>query len=256
MLYDTHSHLNDEAFAGDLDEVIDRAKACGVAYINVVGCDLPSSERAVELAEKYDCIYAAVGIHPSDADTYDREAEAKLRQWAELPKTVAIGEIGLDYHFEDDVDHEIQREVFHKQLLLSLELNLPVIIHSRDAFEDTIKILKQELPEDGYRGVFHCFSGSSEQSKICLDMGFYLGFDGPLTFKNSKKPVRVCQDVDLDRLLVETDCPYMAPEPVRGRRNEPAFVKHVCTKLGDIKEINYEEAAAATTANAKSLFGI
>ena len=211
---------------------------------------------AVEMAEKYEAVYAVVGIHPSDADKYDGAMEEQLRRWSAQEKVVAIGEIGLDYHFEDDIDHDIQRDVFRRQLRLARELQMPVVIHSRDAMEDTVRIIREEQPEGGFRGVFHCFSGSWEQAKVCLDLGFYIGFDGPLTFKNSKKLPKVASEMPLDRLLIETDCPYMAPEPVRGRRNEPANVKHIAAKVAELRGISVEEAERVTYENGCRLFGL
>ena len=256
MLYDTHAHLNDEAFAEDAEAALVRALDDGVTKINIVGCDPQMSAKAVEMAEKYDAVYAVVGIHPSDADKYDEAVEEQLRQWAALEKVVAIGEIGLDYHFEDDVDHDIQREVFRRQLCLASELNMPVVIHSRDAMDDTVRIIREEQPEGGFRGVFHCFSGSWEQAKVCLKLGFYIGFDGPLTFKNSRKLPKVASEMPLERLLIETDCPYMAPEPVRGRRNEPAYVKHIAAKVAQLRGISPEDAGRISYENGCRLFGL
>ena len=256
LLYDTHAHLNDEAFAEDAAEALQRALDAGVNKINVVGCDPQMSALAVALAEEHDSIYAAVGIHPSDADKYDDAFEEQLREWAKREKVVAIGEIGLDYHYDDDIPHDIQQDVFRRQLILAKELDLPVVIHSRDAFDDTLRILKEVQPEGNYCGVFHCFSGSWEQAQLCLELGFYIGFDGPLTFKNAKKAVRVATEMPLDRILIETDCPYMAPEPKRGRRNEPALVGYIAAKLGEIRGISAEEAARITYENGCRLFGI
>ena len=256
MLYDTHAHLNDEAFAEDAEAALHRALDAGVTKINIVGCDPEMSAMAVEMAEKYEAVYAVVGIHPSDADKYDEAMEEQLRRWSAQEKVVAIGEIGLDYHFEDDIDHDIQRDVFRRQLRLARELQMPVVIHSRDAMEDTVRIIREEQPEGGFRGVFHCFSGSWEQAKVCLDLGFYIGFDGPLTFKNSKKLPKVASEMPLDRLLIETDCPYMAPEPVRGRRNEPANVKHIAAKVAELRGISVEEAERVTYENGCRLFGL
>jgi len=256
MLYDTHAHLNDEAFAEDALEALQRALAAGVMKINVVGCDPDMSALAVKMARENDAVYAAVGIHPSDADKYDDTFEAQLREWAKEEKVVAIGEIGLDYHYEDDIDHNIQQDVFRRQLQLARELMLPIVIHSRDAMEDTIRIIREEQPQGGFKGVFHCFSGSWEQAQVCLDLGFYIGFDGPLTFKNSKKLPRVAKEMPLDRLLIETDCPYMAPEPKRGRRNEPALVGHIAAKVAELRGISVEEAEEITYENGCRLFGV
>lgn len=254
MLYDTHAHFNDEAFAEDMEEALNRALSAGVTRMNIVGADEASSSEAVQMAELYEAIYAVVGVHPSDSDKYSEETEARIRNWCSLEKVVAIGEIGLDYHFEDDVDHDIQRDVFRRQLRLAAELDMPIVIHSRDAFEDTVAIVRETMPENGFRGVFHCFSGSWEQAQICLKLGFYLGFDGPVTFKNAKKAVRVVSEMPLDRLLLETDCPYMAPEPVRGRRNEPSYLPHIAAKVAELRGLSAAEIAKITYRNGCTLF--
>lgn len=254
MLYDTHAHLNDEAFAQDLEETLARAREAGVTRINVVGCDWETSRQAVALAEQYAEIYAVVGIHPSDSHTYSDAIEADLLSWGKRGKVVAIGEIGLDYHY-DDTDEATQDIVFRRQIRLAHRLDLPLVIHSRDAMEETLRVLKEERGEDGHKGVFHCFSGSWEQAQSCLKLGYYLGFDGPLTFKNAKKPVRVVEQMPLDRLLVETDCPYLSPEPRRGRRNEPAHVRYVAGKVAELRGITAEEAERVTFKNGCHLFG-
>ncbi len=253
-LYDTHAHLNDDAFKDDQREAVARAEEAGVCLMNIVGCDPESSAEAVAMAHRYELIRAVVGIHPSDSDRYDDAFETRLKKWAEDEKVVAIGEIGLDYHYEDDVPHDIQRDVFRRQLRLAEEVDLPVVIHCRDALGDTLAILREERERAPLCGVFHCFSGSYEQAIDCLELGFYLGFDGPLTFKNAKKPVRAAAQIPIDRILIETDCPYMAPEPVRGRRNEPAYVRHIAAKLAEIRGISAEEAAEITYANGCRLF--
>lgn len=253
MLYDTHAHLNDEAFAGDLAAVLSRGKEAGVGLINVVGCDWETSRQAVALAEQYAEIYAVVGVHPSDSGTYSPAMEADLLSLAKKEKVVAIGEIGLDYHY-DNTDRDTQHKVFRRQIRLAQRLDLPLVIHSRDAFDDTLGILKEELGESGHNGVFHCFSGSWEQAQACLKYGYYLGFDGPLTFKNAKKPVRVVEQMPLDRLLIETDCPYLSPEPRRGRRNEPAHVRYVAAKAAELRGISVEEVERVSCENGRRLF--
>ena len=255
-LYDTHAHLNDDAFAEDAAAAFERAFAAGVERINIVGCDEKTSAEAVAFSRQYENVYAVVGVHPSDSEPYDDALEEKLRHWAATEKVVAIGEIGLDYHYEDDVPPEHQQKIFRRQLRLSLELGLPIVIHSRDAMEDTVRILREEQPPEGFRGVFHCFSGSWEQAKICLELGFCLGFDGPVTFKNAKKAVRVVTEMPLERLLIETDCPYMAPEPLRGRRNEPAYVAHIAAKIAELRGLTAEEVAKITYENGCTLFGL
>lgn len=253
MLYDTHAHLNDEAFAKDLEEVMARAREAGVNRINVVGYDAKSSHEAVALAERFEEIYAVVGIHPSDGQDYNGDFEEQMLRWGDHPKVVAIGEIGLDYHYPD-TNRELQHEVFRQQLRVARRLDLPVVIHSRDAFEDTLTILREEGGKGTHKGVFHCFSGSWEQAQVCLKLGYYLGFDGPLTFKNSRKLPQIVAAMMAERLLIETDCPYLAPEPKRGRRNEPSNVKHIAAKVATIRGITPAEAEAMSWENAIRLF--
>lgn len=256
MLFDTHCHLNDEAFADDMEEVIARAYEYGVARMNVVGCDWESSMKAVEIAENHEGIYAVVGVHPGDADTYCDELEGSLQNWASHKKVIAIGEIGFDYHYDDNPVQEVQEIVFRRQIRLAREAGLPIVIHSRDAMEDTVRVLKEERREGDYRGIFHCFSGSYEQSLICLKMGFHISVGGPLTYPNSRKLPRIIEKIPLDRLLLETDCPYLSPQPRRGKRNEPANVRFVAEKIAELRNIAPEEVAVKTTANALRLFRI
>ncbi len=254
MLFDTHCHLNDEAFISDMEDVIAHAHEHGVTRMNVVGCDWESSMKAVEIAEDHEGIYAIVGVHPGDADTYCDELEEDLRKWADHEKVIAIGEIGLDYHYEDNPSKEVQEIVFRRQIRLAREVGLPIVIHSRDAMEDTMRVLKEERREGDYRGIFHCFSGSYEQSLVCLKMGFHISVGGPLTYPNSRKLPRIVEKLPLDRLLVETDCPYLSPQPRRGKRNEPANVRFVAEKIAELRDTTSEEIAAKTTANAMRLF--
>lgn len=253
MLYDTHAHLNDEAFAADLEETLCRAKAAGVERINVVGCDWETSRQAVALAQKVDAVYAVVGVHPSDSASYCDALEADLLTWGKGSKVVAIGEIGLDYHY-DDTDKEMQSTVFRRQIQLAHQLDLPIVIHSRDAFEDTVRILREERGGYDHKGVFHCFSGSWEQAQVCLKLGYDLGFDGPVTFKNSRKLPQIIREMPLERMLVETDCPYLAPEPLRGKRNEPSYVRHVAAKIAEIRGITMEMVEKITYENGCRLF--
>ncbi len=254
MLFDTHVHLNAEQFEEDLSEVIARAQEVGVTNMVVVGFDRPTITKAMELVEEYDFLYAAVGWHPVDAiDMTDADLE-----WIESltahPKVVAIGEMGLDYYW-DKSPKDIQMEVFRKQIRLAKKVKLPIIIHNREATADTVSILQEEgAAEVG--GIMHCFSGSVETAKVCVDMNFYISLGGPVTFKNAKKPKEVAAEVPLDHLLIETDCPYLAPHPYRGKRNEPSYVKLVAEQIADIKQISVKEVEQATTANAKKLFGI
>jgi len=254
MLFDTHVHLNAEQFEEDLTEVITRAKEAGVANMIVVGFDRPTITKAMELVETYDFLYAAVGWHPVDAiDMTDADLEW-IESLAAHPKVVAIGEMGLDYYW-DKSPKEIQMEVFRKQIRLARRVKLPIIIHNREATADIITILREE-EASLVGGIMHCFSGSVETAKECLEMNFYISLGGPVTFKNAKKPKEVAAEVPLDRLLIETDCPYLAPHPFRGKRNEPAYVKLVAEQIASIKQVSVEEVAHITTENAKKLFGI
>lgn len=254
MLFDTHVHLNAEQFNEDLQEVINRAQAEGVSTMVVVGFDRPTITKAIELCETYDFIYASVGWHPVDAIDMTPADLEWLRELSAHPKVVALGEMGLDYHW-DKSPKDIQKEVFKKQIQLAKEVKLPIIIHNREATSDIVEILKESgAAEVG--GIMHCFSGSVETAKECLDMNFYISLGGPVTFKNAKKPKEVAEAIPLERLLIETDCPYLAPHPYRGKRNEPAFVKLVAEQIAELKGISYEEVAKATTENAKKLFDI
>lgn len=254
MLFDTHVHLNDKQFEEDLEEVIQRTKEAGVSNVVVVGFDRPTITRAMELVEGYDFIYAAVGWHPVDAIDMTDEDLNWIEELAAHPKVVAIGEMGLDYHW-DKSPKDIQKDVFRKQIKLAKKVKLPIIIHNREATADIVEILKEENAHE-VGGIMHCFSGSPEIAKECVEMNFYISLGGPVTFKNAKKPKEVAAEIPLDRLLIETDCPYLAPHPFRGKRNEPAYVKLVAEQIAEIKEITLEEVAEATTRNAKKLFGI
>ncbi|MBM7716710.1 TatD DNase family protein [Bacillus thermophilus] len=254
MLFDTHVHLNDEQFNDDLEEVMKRAQEAGVEHMVVVGFNRETIERALQIVDKYDFLYASIGWHPVDAIDMTEEDLVWLEEKARHPKVVAYGEIGLDYHW-DKSPKDIQQEVFRKQIRLAKKLRLPLIIHNREATEDIIQILKEEDAKE-IGGIMHCFSGSAESAKECLRLNFYISLGGPVTFKNAKKPKRVAEQVPLDKLLIETDCPYLAPHPYRGKRNEPAYVKLVAEQIAELKGISYEEVARATTENAKKLFGI
>ena len=249
-LVDTHCHLDNEKFDEDRLEVIERIKENLEFCVNI-GYDLASSKKSLELAKEYDFIYAVIGVHPIDIAEYSEEIEKELELLGKNPKVVAIGEIGLDYHWMTE-PKEIQQERFKKQLELAERLNKPVVIHTRDAMEDTVNILK-EYPN--ITGVIHCYPGSLETAKQLVDR-FYLGIGGTLTFKNSKKAVEVVKDIPLDRIVIETDCPYLTPEPFRGKRNEPIYVEYVAKKIAEIKEISVEEVTKITTENAKKLYRI
>jgi TatD DNase family protein len=254
MLFDTHAHLNDEQFAEDLPEVIERAQAAGVTTMVVVGFDRPTIQRAMELAEQYEFIYACVGWHPVDAIDMTEADLQWIEELASHPKVVALGEMGLDYHW-DKSPKEIQQEVFRKQIRLAKKVKLPIVIHNREATADIVTILKEEGAEE-VGGIMHCFSGSPEVAKECIKMNFYISLGGPVTFKNAKKPKEVAAEVPLDRLLIETDCPYLAPHPYRGKRNEPGYVKLVAEQIAEIKGLTFAEIATITTQNAKKLFAI
>ncbi|WP_163114159.1 TatD family hydrolase [Bacillus velezensis] len=254
MLFDTHAHLNAEQFDTDLEEVIARAKAEKVERIVVVGFDKPTITRAMELIEEYDFIYAAIGWHPVDAIDMTEEDLSWIKELSSHEKVVAIGEMGLDYHWGKSPKN-VQKEVFRKQIALAKEVNLPIIIHNRDATEDVVTILKEEGAEE-VGGIMHCFTGSAEVARQCMDMNFYISFGGPITFKNAKKPKEVAKEIPNDRLLIETDCPFLTPHPFRGKRNEPSYVKYVAEQLAELKGLTYEEIASITTENAKRLFRI
>jgi TatD DNase family protein len=254
MLFDTHVHLNAEQYEDDLQEVINRALEKGVQNMVVVGFDEPTIKKAIQIAETYDFIYASVGWHPVDAVDMTDEHLAWIEELAQHPKVVALGEMGLDYHW-DKSPKEVQKDVFRRQIRLARKVNLPIIIHNRDATEDVVTILKEEHVEE-VGGIMHCFTGSIEVAKQCMDMNMYISFGGPVTFKNAKKPKEVATDLPLDKLLIETDCPYLTPHPFRGKRNEPGYVSYVAEQIAELKGITYEELADITTANAKKLFGI
>ena len=253
LIFDTHAHYDDEAFDADREDLLSSMPENGVGLIVDPGCDLDTSRRAVEIAEKYPHVYAAVGWHPENCVPYTRESLDTLRAWAKSPKVVAIGEIGLDYYWERNPPREFQQEVFRDQLALAQELDLPVIVHDRDAHADCLAIVK-EFPQ--VRGVFHCFSGSVESAQELIGRGWYLGFDGPLTYKNAKKTVEVAKIVPLDRVLLETDSPYMAPAPVRGTRNDSRNIFHIAAKFAEIRGMSTDEVIALTNENGRRLFRI
>ncbi|MEK3856802.1 TatD family hydrolase [Cytobacillus sp. FSL H8-0458] len=254
MFFDTHAHLNAEQYNEDLQEVIDRALSEGISNIVVVGFDRPTIEKAMALTEKYDFIYASVGWHPVDAIDMTEEDLLWIEELSSHPKVVALGEMGLDYYW-DKSPKDIQQEVFRKQIRLAKKVKLPIVIHNRDATADIVEILKAEgAGEVG--GIMHCFSGSPEIAQECVDMNFYISLGGPVTFKNAKKPKEVADVIPLEKLLIETDCPYLTPHPHRGKRNEPSYVKLVAEQIAEIKGLSTEEVAQATTENAKKLFGI
>ncbi len=250
FLYDTHAHLDSEMFDDDRDEIIEKIRQAGVGLINNIGSCIKSSEASIALAEKYDFIRAVVGVHPSETfDMTDADID-HIRQMAAHKKVVAIGEIGLDYHY-DDTDPETQKKWFRIQLDLAKELDMPVVIHDRDSKGECIRILKEK---DIHNGVIHCFSGSAETAREILDMGFNISFTGVVTFKNARRAIEALQIIPLDRLFIETDCPYMAPEPHRGQRNDSSLVCHIAQKVADIKGTTYDEVVRITTENAIKFF--
>jgi TatD DNase family protein len=254
MLFDTHAHLNDPDFAADLPAAVARAEEAGVRFIVNVGYDLLSSRIAVKIAENYPGCYAAVGIHPHDAAKVIQETYTEIKKLAQATKVVAIGEIGLDY-YRDLSPREIQQEVFREQISLAKELKLPIIIHDRDAHGDVLQIIKEEKAgENG--GILHCFSGSWEMARQCMKLGFYISLAGPVTFKNAHRVQDLAKLIPLDSLLIETDCPYLTPEPYRGRRNEPAYVREVAKRIAELRRTTLEELAEKTSQNAKKLFKI
>ncbi len=250
MYFDSHAHLDDPRFDADRDEIF--AALAEQGPVMNVGCDLASSERSVALAQKYPFVYASVGSHPDDADHVDGKLLDAYRRLCAEKKVRAIGEIGLDYHYED-VPRAQQIIAFEQQLELAEALKLPVIVHEREAHGDAMDIV---MRHPDVCGVFHCFSGSKEMALWLVDRGWYIGFTGVLTFKNARRAVEAAQALPLDRILIETDCPYMAPEPYRGRRNDSRFVPLVAAKLAELRGLTQQEAGEITAENAKRLYGI
>ena len=253
MLFDTHAHMDDHAFDADRQELLESLPNQQIGLVMNPGCSLESSYNAVKLANTYDYIYAAVGSHPDVADEVNEDVLEQYRTLCkENGKVKAIGEIGLDYHYED-IPREIQKKAFRAQMALAQELNLPVIVHERDAHEDGMAIVK-EFPQ--VKGVFHCYSGSAEMARQLVELGWYIGFTGVLTFKNARKAVEVAASIPLERIVLETDCPYMAPEPFRGKRNDPSKLYRMAEKLAEIRGLSVEEIHAITTENGKRLYRI
>ena len=231
MLFDTHAHYDDERFDGDREALLTSMPEKNVGLIVNPGCDIPSSRVAVELAGKFDFVYAAVGIHPENCADFESEQIEKLRELAKEPKVVAIGEIGLDYYWAENPPKDLQQEVLRRQLLLAQELRLPVIIHDRDAHADTMAIVR-EFPQ--VWGVFHCFAGSTEMARELIGMGWMLSFNGAATFKNARKAPEVIAAVPLEKLMIETDAPYLTPVPHRGERNDSSYVRFVAEKIAEV----------------------
>ena len=254
MLIDSHAHLDDRRFNDDRDMLIKNFKNNNIELVINIGADLMTSVASVELADKYDTIYAAVGVHPHSAKEVNTLVMENIRELTKNKKVVAIGEIGLDFHY-DNSPRDVQRKWFIEQLKLAKELDLPVVIHTREASQETYDILKNN--QDGtVRGVMHSFSGSAEMANLYVDMGFYISIGGPVTFKNARVVREVAEAVPLDKLLIETDCPYLTPEPYRGKRNEPVYMKYTAEKIAEVRGISYDEVVKATNRNAKKLFNI
>jgi TatD DNase family protein len=259
-LIDTHAHLDFSKFDADLPAVLERARKAGVAAILNVGVDVASSRRAVALAEQYDDIYAAVGMHPHDAKKLDGAALVELRDLARHPKVLAVGEMGLDF-YRDLSPREVQRRAFQSQLAWAAKLDKPVIIHDRDAHQEVLEVLTGWAGGLGHshlagrRGVLHTFSGDLAMAEKAIELGFYLSISGPVTYQNAGRLTGIVQALPLDRLLVETDCPFLTPHPHRGQRNEPAYVRLVAGRIADLKGVSLAELAEVTTANAQRLFG-
>lgn len=255
MLIDSHAHIDDQKFNEDREAVLENARVAGVEIIINPGADEASSFRAVAMSEKYPMVYATVGIHPHDAKDYvAQKHDALLKEWAKKEKVVAIGEIGLDYHY-DYSPRDVQQEVFIRQLIIAKAVELPIVIHNRESMEDMVRILKEYFAPQ-YGGIMHSYSGSVEMAKIFLEMGFHLSISGPLTFSNARKLPEVVAMMPLDRLLIETDSPYLTPTPHRGKRNEPAYVRFVAAEIARIRGIAVEEVAEITSQNAKRVFRI
>lgn len=252
-LADTHAHIDVEQFDEDRDAVVQRAAQAGLWRIVNMGDSMESSQSSVETATQYGMVYTGVGIHPEEAREMTQADDDQLAAWAKMPKTVAIGEIGLDYYWEKDAGkRQLQSEVFIRQLDLARQLHLPVCVHNREAHGDMMDILRREAK--GMVGVMHCFSGSLEIARELIRMGWFIGVDGPLTFKNAAKLPEIVQRLPLERIVIETDCPYMAPAPLRGKRNEPALVYYVAAKLAQLRGEGLEKVARQTTQNALELY--
>ena len=253
MLFDTHAHMDDRAFDTDREALLADLPNRGIALLMNPGCSLESSRNVDKLTRQYDYIYGAVGSHPDVADEVN---EAVLEEYRAIvaanPKIKAIGEIGLDYHYED-IPRELQLKAFRMQMELTRELDLPAIVHERDAHEDGMKMV-EEFPE--VTGVFHCYSGSAEMAKWLVNRGWYIGFTGVLTFKNARKALEVAASIPLDRIVLETDCPYMSPEPFRGKRNDPGKLYRMAERLAELRGLTVEEVHAITTENGKKLYRI
>lgn len=254
-IIDTHCHLNDEVLYKDLDEVISRAKSAGVDKMMVIGWDKNSSELAIKIAEQYDFIYAVIGFHPENIFDVDDKILYETLELSKHPKVVGIGEIGLDYHWSKEPEkRELQKQFFIKQIEYANKVGMPISIHNRDAFADTLEILKQHKPL--YGGVMHCYSGSVENLSDIINLNLYIGLGGPITFKNAKTPKEVAAEVPLDRLVVETDCPYLSPHPLRGTVNEPANISLIVDAIADARDMSKKHLLDVLYQNSCKLFNL
>ncbi len=251
MLFDTHAHYDSRQFDADRDQVLSALPGQGVGLVVNPGCDLDSSRQAIGIAERYPFVYAAVGVHPEDCAGWQDTDVDELRSLAAHPKVVAIGEIGLDYYWKENPPREFQQRVFRAQLALAWELDLPVIVHDREAHGDCLSIIR-EFPQ--VRGVFHCFSGSAEMAKELVGLGWMISFTGALTYKNARKAVEAAQAVPLDRIMIETDSPYMAPVPCRGERCHSGLARHTCERLAELRGLSPEECARITFENGTEFY--
>ena len=254
MLFDSHSHIGTVEFDSDRDEVCKRIEDTGMSYVIDIGVDLESSMKAIKLAEKYPWCYATVGYHPHEVKDLDDDTLMLIEGLAKKPKVVAIGEIGLDY-YRDYSPRDLQRKWFREQIRLALKLGMPIVIHDRDANDDVLKILKEEKAF-GTKVLMHCYSGSRELARQYVKLGANISISGTITYKNARRGIEVVEAIPLEHLLIETDCPYLTPEPFRGRRNEPTFIKYTAQRVAEIKGISFEEVAETTCNNAKKFFGI
>ncbi len=259
IFIDSHCHIDGEQFDADRDEVVQRAREAGVLAMLNIGTGDPHSDdfrRSVAVAAKYENVYASVGVHPHDAKLYNDAAEIHLKELvASSKKVIAWGEIGLDYYY-DHSPRDVQREVFIRQIRIAKELSLPIIIHSRDADDETVQILTRECSNEGFRGIMHCFGGTADMAQALMPLGFYISFAGNVTFKKADNLREAARVVPLERLLIETDCPFLTPVPFRGKRNEPAFVAHTARFLAEFYEISLESLAQQTTSNFLDLFDL
>ena len=254
MIFDTHAHYDDDAFDEDREELLAGMSQAGVEYIVNVGASMASSERSVKLAEKYPFVYAAVGVHPDEIGELEEEKFAKLREWTKHEKVKAVGEIGLDYYWDKE-GHDLQKHWFMRQMELAHEEKLPMIVHSREAAKDTLDMVVAAKPLE-LSGIIHCYSYSVEQAREYLNMGYYIGIGGVLTFKNAKKLKEVAEYAPLSQIVIETDCPYLAPTPFRGKRNDSSKLIYVAEELAAIKQIPVEEVLRVTNENGKKLYHI